>query len=140
MMVTRFASSLIVMSLGLFAAGCSTATKRELAEIKPIGPEVRCLQTQDIRSTNVIDDQTIDFITRRGDVFRNRLPFMCPQLSIQRSFTYTTSINQLCSVDIINVIIQGQAMTGGASCGLGLFTPIARPVRGIAYETPAREG
>jgi len=130
---------LAIAALGMTVSACSTGSKRELAEVTPIGPAKMCLQLQDIRNTNVIDDQTIDFITRNGDVYRNRLPNSCPQLGFERGFSYATSITQLCSVDIITVLIQGQPMMRGASCGLGQFTPIAR--RGdTASDTDAEKG
>lgn len=116
-----------VAAIGLLASACTTNTKREYAEVKPIGEPKMCLQLQDIRRSQVIDDMTIDFYTRSGDVYRNRLPMSCPQLGFERAFTYATSITQLCSVDIITVLIQGQPMMRGTSCGLGPFTPIARP-------------
>jgi hypothetical protein len=130
---------LALVSLALLAAGCSTAAPPALAELKPIGPERMCLQLQNIRNTRVLDDQTIDFYTRNGDVFRNRLPNSCPQLGFQQAFTYATSITQLCSVDIITVIIQGQPGLRGASCGLGPFTPIARPARGSGSDAEPAE-
>lgn len=119
--------SLLIAALPLAVAACSTTSNRELAEVKPIGPEKMCLQLRDIRNSNVIDDQTIDFVTRNGDVYRNRLPNSCPQLGFERAFSYATSITQLCSVDIITVFMNGQPQLRGASCGLGMFTPIAKP-------------
>ncbi len=82
-----------------------------------------CVQLQNIRQTNVIDDNTIDFIMRDGKTLRNTLPHSCPQLGFERAFTYQTSITQLCSVDIITVLFQSGGIRRGASCGLGKFTP-----------------
>jgi len=67
----------------------------------------------------------IDFVLHDGSVLRNRLPYACPQLGFERAFTYSTSLSQLCSVDIITVIVQGGGPSRGASCGLGQFTPIS---------------
>lgn len=92
-----------------------------------IGEPIDCLRLQNIRQTRVIDDRTIDFIMRGGAVYRNNLPNNCPQLGFERSFSYSTSIAQLCSVDIITVVQQGGGLRRGASCGLGKFTPIAPP-------------
>lgn len=128
-MAVRTQHLLPLFAMGLLASACTSNQKREYAEVKAIGPAKMCLQLQDIRNTQVIDDRTIDFYTRGGDVYRNRLPNSCPQLGFERSFTYATSITQLCSVDIITVLMQGQPMMRGASCGLGPFTPIARPGR-----------
>lgn len=94
------------------------------------GPPQSCVLIQNIRETRVVDDATIDFVMRNGEVLRNTLPNRCPQLGFQRAFSYRTSINQLCSVDIITVIQQvGGGLQRGPSCGLGKFTPIATPAR-----------
>jgi hypothetical protein len=115
----------VVSSAALLAlGGCATGAPRELAAVTPIGEPVRCLQLQNIRQTKVIDDQTIDFITRNSTVYRNRLPSQCPQLGFERAFSYATSITQLCNVDIITVILQTNRLQRGASCGLGMFVPI----------------
>ena len=88
------------------------------------GPSVSCLPLRSIRSTSVIDDRTIDFRTGGRKVYRNTLPFSCPQLGYQQAFSYATSQSQLCSVDIITVLVQGSPNMQGASCGLGRFTPL----------------
>jgi hypothetical protein len=111
--------------LGL--AGCASGPPKALAEVKPIGEPVNCLLLQNIRETKVVDDATIDFYTRGGEVYRNRLPGKCPQLGFERAFSYQTSITQLCNVDIITVILTTSPLQRGASCGLGKFTPIEKP-------------
>ncbi len=93
------------------------------------GPPVSCINLRNIRGTQVIDDQTIDFHMAGNKVFRNTLPNRCPQLGFQRAFAYQTSISQLCSVDIITVIVQGGGPMMGATCGLGKFTPIEPAAR-----------
>jgi hypothetical protein len=84
---------------------------------------------QNIRETKVVDDRTIDFVMRGGDIYRNTLPNSCPQLGFERAFSYSTSISQLCSVDIITVLQQAGGIRRGASCGLGKFTPIEKPAK-----------
>jgi hypothetical protein len=96
-----------------------------VANGKPIG----CVQLQSIRETRVVDDKTIDFYMRDGRVLRNNLPGSCPQLGFERAFSYSTSISQLCNVDIITVIQQSGGIRRGASCGLGMFTPITPPAK-----------
>jgi hypothetical protein len=91
------------------------------------GPPVSCINLRNIRGTKVIDDKTIDFHMAGKKVFRNTLPNRCPQLGFERAFAYQTSISQLCSVDIITVIVQGSPSMRGATCGLGQFTPISFP-------------
>ena len=89
---------------------------------EPAPPEtLNCLQLMQIRSNTVVDGQTIDFRLRDGSVWRNRLPRACPTLGFNQAFSYSTSIPQLCNVDIIRVIVQGNPGIIGASCGLGKF-------------------
>ena len=114
-------------ALALATAGCSgNQPPRTPPAMVPAGDPVNCVQTSQIRSTQVQDDQTIDFTMRNGQVFRNTLPNRCPGLGFSRAFSYSTSTSQLCSVDIITVIEQGGGPRRGASCGLGQFVP-AKP-------------
>ena len=85
-------------------------------------PETRsCLALASIRGTQVVNARTVDFILRDSSVWRSRLPFECPQLGIERAFSYQTGMSQLCKQDVITVI----QMTGGqplnTRCGLGEF-------------------
>lgn len=91
------------------------------------GPPVNCIYLRNIRGTKVIDDKTIDFHMTGQKVFRNTLPNRCPQLGFERAFGYQTSVSQLCSVDLITVIVQGSPSVRGATCGLGQFTPVSFP-------------
>ena len=84
-----------------------------------------CLDLIRIRESKVRDDRTIDFIMTGGEIYRSRLPYNCPQLGFERAFSYSTSLSQLCSTDIITVIRQGGGPLRGASCGLGPFVQIS---------------
>jgi hypothetical protein len=108
----------------LLLAGCARQPPRNAQAMVPAGEPVNCVQISQIRSTQVIDDQTIDFRMRNGTLFRNTLPNRCPALGFERAFSYRTSINQLCNVDIITVVVQGGGPQIGASCGLGTFVPV----------------
>ena len=103
------------------------ADQRALAEARPTGPAVDCVQINRIRTTHVRDDQTIDFEMPSGEIYRNRLPNRCPGLGFEERFSYRTSLSRLCSVDTITVLQTDG--TRGASCGLGEFQPIALPER-----------
>ncbi len=88
-----------------------------------------CVDLNRIREARVVDDKTIDFYLSSREVLRNTLPNACPQLGFEKAFTYATSLSQLCSVDIITVIIQGGGPHRGASCGLGPFVPYTPPAK-----------
>jgi hypothetical protein len=61
----------------------------------------------------------------RNKVYRNTLPYSCPQLGFEERFLYKTSLSQLCSTDIITVLTSGGPdLSRGASCGLGQFQPV----------------
>lgn len=127
-------------TLGLIAAACmilpilspasARNSKAEAASLTPIpGAKTEdCLPITGIRETRVRDDSTIDFYMNNGRIYRSVLPNSCPTLGFERAFSYATSLPQLCSVDIITVIRQGGAGTGGLrgpSCGLGVFQPVS---------------
>ena len=89
----------------------------------PAGKPRSCVPLAQIRNTLVRDDRTIDFVMTGKRVYRNVLPNGCPQLGFERRFTYTTSISELCSSDIITVLLDPPLMRG-PSCGLGQFQPV----------------
>jgi hypothetical protein len=89
------------------------------------GPDEACIPVHQFSQTVVRDGRTIDFLSsgRRG--WRNVLPSDCPGLATERAFSFSTSLSQLCSTDIIRVLQNyGGGLQPGASCGLGRFTPI----------------
>ena len=123
--------SMIIIASALAAGGVAVAGEKaaeeEKYEIKAIGEPKSCINRWSIRSTDVIDDQTIDFKMNNGDIYRNKLPNKCGGLRFEEAFSYKTSTNRLCSVDIIYVLSQtgGQLDTRGA-CGLGKFQQIEK--------------
>lgn len=124
------------MITALLAAGGCAATGNDMGgkssidnnySVKNIGKPKSCINRWSIRSTEVIDDQTIDFKMNNGDIYRNHLPNRCSGLAFEEAFSYKTSSSQLCSVDIIDVLTQtgGRLDTRGA-CGLGKFQQIEK--------------
>ncbi len=60
-----------------------------------------------------------------GKVYRNILKSNCPGLGMDRAITYETSIDQLCSPQIIYVLQNiGGRPQRGAGCSLGQFVPV----------------
>ncbi|WP_108811218.1 hypothetical protein [Sphingorhabdus sp. Alg231-15] len=98
--------------------------------IEKVGEPKSCINRSQIRSTDVIDDKTIDFKMRNGDIYRNNLPNKCSGLRFEEAFSYRTSTNRLCNVDIIRVLdsTAGRIDTRGA-CGLGRFQEITKTKR-----------
>jgi hypothetical protein len=104
------------------------ADRRALAEARPVGDPVDCVDIARIGYTRVRDDRTIDFYMRGREVYRNRLPAECPGLAFEDGFTYRTSLSRLCSVDTITMLRPG-AGGPGATCGLGPFQRIETSIR-----------
>jgi hypothetical protein len=126
----RFQTPLIlasVLAAGSAAFAADRASDDDKYEIREIGEPESGIMRSSIRSTDVIDDQTIDFKMRNGDIYRNRLPSKCSGLGFEEAFSYKTSTNRLCNVDIIHVLSQtgGRLDTRGA-CGLGKFQKIEK--------------
>jgi hypothetical protein len=116
----------IVVALGLLSSGSAVFAKRDrnaVPEARETGKPVDCIQTTQIRESQVHSDRVIDFRTSGKKWYRNTLPYSCPSLGFEERFAYRTSINRLCSVDVITVL-QSPGLSRGASCGLGKFQPI----------------
>jgi hypothetical protein len=127
--------------LGLAAlgvlAGCAQgaterreADRRSLAEARPVGEPVDCVDLARIDRTRVRDNRTIDFHMRGRQVYRNRLRNECPGLAFEDSFTYRTSTGRLCSVDLVTVNRSGGGGgPAGPTCALGSFQRIETAIR-----------
>ena len=116
------------LAAALALAACSAPeTAPPPAAAAPSTAGERCISLAAIRNTKVVDDSTIDFHMRDGRILRNTLPHSCPSLGFEEAFTYSTSLSQLCSTDIISVVHQGGGPRLGASCGLGSFVPYTPP-------------
>lgn len=111
----------------------------DVLEIEPLPdqPPERCLLSNRISGTAVVDDRTVLFYMRTGEVYRNTLPRDCLRLKRNDRFTYETFSNQLCSKDTITVLERsGANYTRGATCRLGEYFPISEP----AAEELLRDG
>jgi hypothetical protein len=82
-----------------------------------------CIALNLVRRTEVIDDRTILFHLRTGEVLRNSLPRDCPNLERDDRFEYQTRTRQLCRIDTITVLPLGFGI--GATCRLGSFHPLS---------------
>jgi hypothetical protein len=117
----------LTVTVGAILSGPASARRANPALSAPaareIGAPVNCINLSSIRESRVRSDRVIDFRTNGRKWYRNTLPNRCPSLGFEQRFGYKTSLNQLCSVDVITVLQSTPAMSG-PSCGLGKFQPI----------------
>jgi hypothetical protein len=129
--------SLALAPLALLAlAGCAPSdpeavaarSAAEIAKAPPAtatGPGENCINRSQVRNTVVRSDQVIDFEMQGGKVYRNTLRDRCPGLGWDRAITYETSIDQLCTPQIVFVLQNiGGNLQRGAGCSLGKFVPV----------------
>lgn len=92
---------------------------------KPANAE-NCVSLPRIDRTRIVDDNTIIFYMKGGDIYVNHLPRRCPGLRVADSYLYKTSLAELCNVDTITVLQRfgGPGFTPGPMCGLGYFEPV----------------
>ncbi|MAF84578.1 MAG: hypothetical protein QGH93_05195 [Gammaproteobacteria bacterium] len=82
----------------------------------------KCAQTNQIRHTSIVDDQTILFYMNQQKIFVNQLPHRCGGLRIAGAFSYRLTNSRLCDIDTIKVVRTfGGRLDTGPSCGLGKF-------------------
>jgi hypothetical protein len=117
-----------VITASLLATSSVASAKRDRNAVpaaRETGPAVSCIQLSSIRESRVRSDSVIDFRLNGNKWVRNTLPNSCPSLGFEERYSYETSLNQLCSVDIIHVLHSyGGGLDRGASCGLGKFQPV----------------
>lgn len=105
-------STLVIMTGPAWSAGADSAAA------------LRCVNLMRIERTQAVDDQTILFYMRNGDIYVNRLSNRASGLSRNRPFMYKTSTGQLCHHDIITVLEPlGFGYMEGSWSSLGKFVP-----------------
>lgn len=120
---------LIIPALAMLSGSGAVALSSQKAPepVRAVGEPKSCVNISQIRSTKVVDNSTIDFRMVGGKTYRNTLPYSCSGLKFEDRFSYRTSLNQLCSVDIVRVLHdQGGQLTEGAGCGLGKFQMVEK--------------
>jgi hypothetical protein len=113
-----------------FVAACAQAVDSNPAPVEPaatvLGAAETCIPVVQIRTSRVRSDRVIVFEMTGSKVYRNTLPADCPGLGFEQSFSYATSLTQLCSTDIIHVLQHtGGSVHEAAGCGLGQFVPVS---------------
>lgn len=120
---TSFAALIAVSGAQIPAWSEESNLPEGLEEYQLTGETKNCVRTTRIRNTDIIDDNHIVFQMRNGDAYLNRLSDGCHQLEFEGTFSYKTSIAQLCQHEIIRVVDDSNQMERGA-CGLGEFEEI----------------
>lgn len=114
----------------LTLAACTQGETRETPAPSPaaevIGEARDCLPLTQFSNTRIRDDNTIDFIGGAGNrVWRVTLSNRCSGLKSADTFTYETSLSQLCRQDIIYPLNRyGGDFQRGPGCGLAPFVPV----------------
>lgn len=125
----KYLAALILSGLFFSFAQAEDAKEDKLAKAlekyTKTGKVERCVNLRRIRSTKVVDDQHIIFKMSGKKAYLNTLTHKCPRLGFEKSFSYKTSISQLCNVDIITVLDTSMGMSG-PSCGLGKFEELVK--------------
>ena len=112
MTIRTLAPALALLAVPLLAAGC-TSDKERPSDTNPaagappvtvLGEAQSCVNRSQIRQTVVRSDRVIDFEMNGGKVFRNTLTQNCPGLGMDRAISYETSVDQLCSPQIVYVL------------------------------------
>ena len=124
---------LALLPLAALAAACAPTDPAARAEadaakipaVKVVGEAQTCINRDQVRAAVVRSGSVIDFEMNGGKVYRNTLKSSCPGLSWDRAITYETSINQLCSPQIVYSLTNiGGVPQRGAACSLGPFVPV----------------
>lgn len=121
----------------LALAGCSGSNESAANRTVWVadGPPTNCISVQQLRTTRVINDQTIDFEMTGGRVFRNELPLRCSGLSFNTRIRHNSRTSQLCSLNMVTIDSFG-AGRSGSSCQLGRFQPMRRAPAPTAPPAP----
>jgi hypothetical protein len=114
---------LTALAIAAVAAPGGARDRNQIPEVTLDGKPENCIRTIAIRQTYVRSDSVIDFDLGGGKIYRNTLPYSCPQLGFEQRFLYKTSVGELCSVDTITVLTE-PPISQGATCGLGAFQPV----------------
>jgi hypothetical protein len=119
-------AALATLASALALASCAGELERTpvTPAARVIGDPQSCVSLAQLRETRIRDDWTIDFIAESGRVWRNTLPSRCSGLKVGNSFSYETSLSQLCNTDIIYVLGPAVDLHRGPACGLGEFVPV----------------
>ena len=114
-------------ALAVLLAASGLAPGRAAADEPPAPPDKICLYSNNILSTQIVDDSTVLFRMNDGKVWKNTLRAPCSQLKFRDSFTYDEFGGTICAnQQRIRVLESGSGFATlrnlGPHCQLGAFT------------------
>jgi hypothetical protein len=112
------------------------------------GVATSCLRRSDIRTTKILDDRNVLFITRDRATYNNQLVRQCPGMRRNSAMSFTYGDNgKLCAGSTFTVLfragmnsnlvpywdpftqkattLQGPAFVTGPTCQIGMFSPVS---------------
>lgn len=111
-----------ILSLFVLLSLCPYASA--LSQGSENSEPLRCVSLSRIARTEVINDRTIAFHLRGGEIYLNHLRRECSGLEREGRFSYRSVNSRLCRSDFISVLeLSGFGPTRGASCSLDTFMP-----------------
>lgn len=118
----------LITALGMAIAGCSSDPNAPRYVWVADGQPVNCINSNQIRGFNVVNDRTIDFEMTGNRRFRNEMPMSCQDLSFgMRIRINNRGTSQLCRGDTISVAGPAASTSPfSRNCPLGQFQPLAR--------------
>ena len=126
--MNRFTLPVLATALVVLTVPASLSAKLTRNPVPPArytGPERLCVPVRQLGDSRIRDDRTIDFMRTGRKGWRVALPRRCSGLRAADSFTYRTSLSQLCNTDVIYPLNSiGGRYERAAGCGLGKFQPI----------------
>ncbi|MEZ5559822.1 MAG: DUF6491 family protein [Pseudomonadales bacterium] len=113
--LTALCAGLVLATWGTIASAAEMSVEPE-----------RCIQLSRVKTTEILGNRQILFELQNGRHYLNTLPYPCPGMRRGTTLLYRTSLDQLCSVDVVTVLETGGGggFWPGASCGLGTFEPV----------------
>ncbi|MEZ5891545.1 MAG: hypothetical protein R3C58_00125 [Parvularculaceae bacterium] len=142
-MAGMLALAALAMIGGAAAKGPGELSEKAAAKLEgftPTGETVSCLSLMTIRSIDAIDDWRFLVRTNSGYYLNTTLGRCSGASRPSTRLQYTTSINQLCRSQIVNVIDNTSGFMTG-SCGLGDFEKLdVEPEDAAAEDGPADDG
>lgn len=116
--MTKQIFTLILLAGLLNLPAANTSMADEAENTKPRN----CITLRRVKSTKIVNDLNILFLTSGKTAYLNVLTEQCTGLSRYGQFQYRTTASSLCSLDTIQILTPGGFP--GRSCPLGVFHPV----------------